>query len=236
MRYADLGRHSALLMGCVLLAATAGCSALNGPAKTTPATTTAAPSASAASTAPTATPTAKPTTEPTLAVLDPAHQRSFTEATRLMQAGRNDDAQKVLTALVAANPELGGAHANLGVLHLRAGRPSDAVAAAERAVRANPKQATYANLLGVAHRHNGQFVQARTAYQKAIELDAAYAAPVLNLGILNDLYLANPTGAVDLYARYLILTPAGDAAVTKWVAELKGRKASTNVAVRQEKP
>ena len=62
------------------------------------------------------------------------------------------------------------------------------------------------------------------AYERAIELDAQYAAPVLNLGILNDLYLRDGARALALYERYLALTGGKDATVTKWVADLKNRK------------
>ena len=47
---------------------------------------------------------------------------------------------------------------------------------------------------------------------------------MLNLGVLEDLYLAEPTKALELYTRYLALTPGGDPVVTKWVADVKNRK------------
>ena len=51
-----------------------------------------------------------------------------------------------------------------------------------------------------------------------------YAAAVLNLGVLDDLYLGDSARALELYTRYLALTPAGDPVVTKWVADVKNRK------------
>jgi hypothetical protein len=42
--------------------------------------------------------------------------------------------------------------------------------------------------------------------------------------VLNDLYLGNRPRSLELYERYLALTPAGDAAVGKWIAEVKNRK------------
>lgn len=150
------------------------------------------------------TPIAATNQAPAVQPIAAAAQRSFDNAVALMRANRHDEALPMLQSLANAHPELG------------------------------PQQAPFHNLLGVAYRHNGQFDLARTAYLKAIELDAAQAAPVLNLGILHDLYLADTPRAAELYARYLTMTPAGDAAVTKWVAELKSRKPTTRVAARQE--
>ena len=70
----------------------------------------------------------------------------------------------------------------------------------------------------------GQFAKAQAAYERAIALDPGHAAAVLNLGILHDLYLGNGAKALELYDRYLVLSPAGDASVTKWAADLRNRK------------
>ena len=45
-----------------------------------------------------------------------------------------------------------------------------------------------------------------------------------NLGVLDDLYLGDSAHALELYTRYLALTPAGDPVVAKWVADVKNRK------------
>ena len=57
-----------------------------------------------------------------------------------------------------------------------------------------------------------------------------YAAAVLNLGVLYDLYLWDPKRAAEHYDRYLAMTPGGDATVTKWLADLKNRKPATAAA------
>lgn len=155
--------------------------------------------------------------------VDPRAQAAFDTARRAIRAGRTDDAERQLKALAASNPELGGVHANLGLIYRQAGKLPEAVAALEKAVQAGPKQAVFHNQLGIAYRQQGQFVKARDAYEKAIALDAAYASPVLNLGILNDLYLQDRKRALVLYDQYLAMA-GGDAAVTKWVADLKNRK------------
>jgi Flp pilus assembly protein TadD len=169
--------------------------------------------------------------------IDPLVQQSFDAAVRAQREGRDADAERGYRALIAAHPELGGPHANLGLLFLRADKLADAVAELESATRLGPQQPLYFNQLGIAYRQQGQFAKARSAYETAIALDPAYAAPILNLGILNDLYLADGARALELYGRYLSLVPAGDPTVTRWIVDLKNRKpAQLAAATRKEKP
>ncbi len=165
--------------------------------------------------------------------------RAYADALRALRAGRSEEAERGLRALVKSNPELGGPHANLGLIHRQADRLDEAVAELELAAVASPRQPAYWNQLGITYRMHGRFDKARDAYDKAIGLDAQYAAALLNLGILHDLYLWDGKRALELYERYLSLTPGGDAAVTKWVADLKNRRPAQAAAAappRKETP
>jgi tetratricopeptide (TPR) repeat protein len=168
--------------------------------------------------------------------VNPATQRAFDDASRALRSGRVDEAERAYRALAQANPELGGPHANLGVIYRQAGKMKESVAELEQAVKLSPQQPIYLNQLGIAYRQQGQFAKARDAYQRAVALDPGYAAAVLNLGILYDLYLGDTQRALEQYARYLSLVPNGDATVTKWVADLKNRKPGPITVSRQEKP
>lgn len=198
-----------------------------------------AASAPAAAPAPAPVVVAKPEPTPEKVDHEPAvsaaAQRAFDEARRAMRAGRLADAERAFKALTVSHPELGGPHANLGLIYRQAGKTADSVAELERAVHLSPHQPVFHNQLGVAYRLNGQFTKAREAYQKSISLDADYAAPHLNLGILYDLYLWDGKRALELYDRYLALSPGGDTTVVKWVADLKNRKPQHAMLVRKEK-
>jgi len=198
-----------------------------------------APQAVVASAAPASAPESAPVkaVEPEV-VVTPAAQRAFDDARRLMRAGRTDDAERAFLALTKSDPDLAGPHANLGVIYRDHGnRFEPAVAELERAVKLSPRQAAFHNELGVAYRQAGQFDKARQAYEQALALDANFAPAVLNLGILSDLYLGDGARALTLYERYLALTPQGDAAVAKWVVDLKNRKPSpVAAAASKEKP
>lgn len=227
MRFADIVVRAGVL-SVVLFAA--GCASVSTPFKA--AQQAIAPAVAAVVAAPAAVAQAARVDTPVSA----ATQRAFDDATRALRAGRTDEAERGFRALVQASPELGGPHANLGVIHRQNGKLADAVAALEQAVRLNPKQPVYLNQLGVSYRAAGQFDQARESYEAAIALDPGYAAPHLNLGILHDMYFGDGARALPLYDRFLVLSPSGDAAVTKWVAELKNRKPAPITVSRKEQP
>lgn len=222
---------------CVAVAALAGCSTMSEPIEKLKQATgmaPAAPSAAASAAAPgpsvaarianaasAAVAVVKPEPE---VVVTPAAQRAFDDARRAMVAGRHDEAERGFQALAKVTPELGGPHANLGILYRQAGKLPESVAELELATKASPNRAVYFNQLGISCRMAGQFAKAKEAYERAIALDPNYSAAILNLGILSDLYLGDRTRALELYGKYLALSPAGDALVTKWVADIKNRK------------
>ena len=241
MRSADKSARSLRLSALALLCAgAAGCTtvtSLTEPVKAL-AQAVVAPAASPAAAAPAAVTAAAPAThshEPESAPVSATVQRAFDEARRALRAGRTDDAERAFRALTQSNPELGGPHANLGALYRQAGKLPEAVAEGEKAVRTNPRQPVFLNQLGISYRQNGQFIKAREAYEAAIALEPSYASPYLNLGILHDLYLADGKRALELYDKYLAMSPGGDVTVTKWVADLKNRKAPPIMVSQKEK-
>lgn len=206
------------LLAAALLISMTGCATVSKPIE-------AAQKLVAATVAPTPAPAVEPPkpAAPVLAPVPADVQAQFQRALQAQRAGRHDDAERQWRALAQSHPELGGAHANLGLVHAQAGRHTEAVAALERAVQVSPTQARFFNELGIAYRANGQFEQAREAYERALTLDASYAAALLNLGILHDLYLGNGAKALELYDRYLAQSQATDATVTKWATDLRRR-------------
>jgi len=216
MRSADGLRLAALMAAAVL----AGCASvpevIKKPVEAVQQAVSAAPApttTAAAAAAPAA---------PAPAPVNAEAQRAFDAARNALRAGRTADAERGFRELVTRYPELGGAHANLGLILRNAGKHEESVAALERATKASPSQPVFFNQLGVSYRHAGKFAKAREAYETALALEPNYADAHLNLGVLLDLYLGDNTLALVHYERYLAL--GGDAAVGKWVADLKTRK------------
>ena len=170
------------------------------------------------------------------AAVNPAVQQAFDDARRALAAGQAQQAERGFRALTESNPELGGPHANLGLMYRQTGKLPEAVPALERAVQASPQQPAYFNQLGVAYRQQGQFNKAREAYERAIALAPDYAAPQLNLAILYDLYLGDGKRALEEYERYLALVPSGDATVAKWVIDLRNRAPQKLASNAKDKP
>ena len=104
-----------------------------------------------------------------------------------------------------------------------AGRLPEAVSELEKATTLAPGHAVAWDQLGLTYRQAGEFTKARDAYQHALAINPGYATAVLNLGVLEDLYLAEPSKALELYTRYLALVPGGDPVVTKWQADVRRR-------------
>ena len=224
MRFADLMRRFGLLGA--LCAALTGCAGVAGP-KPAPAPQAPAGAAPGAVSA---------RQKETPSGITPAVQREFENAVDALSAGHADEAARGFLELTRAHAELGGPHANLGIIYLQTGKRAEAVAELEQAVQLNPQQPVFLNQLGIAYRQQGQFGKARAAYEKAIALDPGYAAPYLNLGILLDLYFWDSKHALEFYDRYLALTPNGDDKVVKWVADIKNRKQQGDKLSRQEQP
>jgi tetratricopeptide (TPR) repeat protein len=235
MRSADrrlrLPHAPAVLAAAIALVALSGCETLgslvpgSGKGAAPAAASASAPAPSATASQPGGTPAmAAPAPAAHLAPVSPASQRAFDDALALLRANRTADAERAFRAIVQTDPDLAGPHANLGLIARNAGRLPEAVTELERAVALDPRLAAAWNQLAIAYRQQGQFAKARTAYETALAIEPAYTAAILNLGILYDLYLGDAARALELYNRYLELTPAGDPTVVKWVAELKNRK------------
>jgi tetratricopeptide (TPR) repeat protein len=208
------------LCGAVMAALLAGCASAPPPVTARPVEVPATLAAPA------------PGVPASAAAVAPDAQRAFDAARADLRAGRTAEAERAFSALAAAHADLGGAQANLGLIYRNAGKPDESVAALEKAVQASPAQPLFLNQLGISYRHQGAFAKARDAYERALALDANFADAHLNLGVLLDLYLADPAAALAHYERYVALAPAGDPAVGKWVADLKVRQKSAVALVK----
>jgi tetratricopeptide (TPR) repeat protein len=192
--------------------------------------------------APTAAPAAAPGvaggTSGTAATVDttPIPERAaqaYAQALQLMKSGRNTDAELEFKELVVAYPQFTGPQVNLGLLYLRDSRLPEAEAAFKAALEQKPSDAIAGNELGIALRRLGKFAEAEAAYQRTIAAEPNYAPAHLNLGVLYDLYLAQPQKALEEFERYLEI--AGEnKQVAGWVVELRKRVGASAPAPKKE--
>ncbi|GMQ83653.1 MAG: hypothetical protein BMS9Abin06_0389 [Gammaproteobacteria bacterium] len=154
--------------------------------------------------------------------------RNYDNALVLMQSGDYQSAIPVLQAFIEKNPGLAGPHLNLGISYQKSGEFDAAVAALTNATGLNPKNAVAYQQLGITYREQGNFEAALDAYTSALKLDSDYALAHRNIGILYDLYLQQPTLALDHYKRYLELIGEPDQTVNRWVVDLERRTGTTS--------
>jgi tetratricopeptide (TPR) repeat protein len=139
-----------------------------------------------------------------------------------MKAGRATDAELEFKQMTVAYPDLAGPQLNLGLLYLQGSRLPEAETAFKAALERNPGSAVAGNELGIVERKLGKFAEAEAAYQRTIAAEPNYAPAYLNLGVLYDLYLAEPQKALEQFEHYIQL--AGDnKQVAGWVVELRKR-------------
>ena len=108
---------------------------------------------------------------------------------------------------------------------VKSGRDAEAEPALKEAVEGDPANLQAGNELGIVERRLGKFSDAEAAYQHTIAADPNYAPAHLNLGVLYDLYLAEPQKALDEFERYLELA-GQNKQVAGWVVELRKRVGS----------
>lgn len=149
--------------------------------------------------------------------------REFQQALVLMETKNPAGAAEKFHELIERYPQMAGAWANLGLIHMKAGEWKKAQHALQQAISINPDLAPAYNYLGVVDRNLGQFRQAEQAYQKAIHADPTYAIAWLNLGILYDIYMDKPAQALLQYEQYEQLNADPDNKIKKWIIELKRR-------------
>lgn len=165
-------------------------------------------------------------------VPDQAAQQ-FAAALKLVKAGQTAEAEAALRQLSAAYPEFAGPDVNLGLLYLKTSRLAEAETSFKTALERNPRDAVAGNELGIVERKLGKFAEAETAYRRTIAADPNYAPAYLNLGVLYDLYLAEPQKALEQFEHYVQL--AGEnKQVAGWLAELRKRVGAPAPAPKKE--
>ena len=174
--------------------------------------------------APSATASAQPTAaQPAIAeTAPPQAQADFDRALGLMRTGNSPAAEAQLQQLAVAYPSFAGPDINLGILYRKDGRLDKSEEALKTATARNNTSAVAWNELGVTLRMRGEFAEAASAYERAIGADANFAPAHRNLGVVLDLYLANPERALSELERYQELS-GEEKPVSVWIAELRQR-------------
>ena len=234
-----LGAAEAALM--LALAAAAGCQSApprpSAPATfEAPASVAVKPSAAPAAAPSPAANGTPPGTMPSPEIEVPVPERAaqqYAQALQLLKSGRGSDAELEFKQLALAYPQFAGPEINLGLIYLKASRLPEAEAAFKAALERSPANSVAGNGLGIAQRRLGKFKDAEASYQRTIATEPNYAPAHLNLGVLYDLYLAQPQKALEQFQRYIEI--AGEnKQVSGWVIELRKRVGTPAAAAKKE--
>jgi tetratricopeptide (TPR) repeat protein len=214
----------------------AGChSAPSQPARAPVAMPVPAPAPQAASAAQAATPAPAGTPAPAVDAtpIPPRAAQQYSQALQMMKSGKATDAELEFKQLIVAYPQFAGPQLNLGLLYLHGSKLTEAETAFKAAVQSTPGNPVAGDELGIVERKLGKFSEAEAAYLGAISAEPNYAPAHLNLGVLYDLYLAEPQKALEQYERYLEI--AGEnKQVAGWVIELRKRVGAPAPAKKEQ--
>jgi tetratricopeptide (TPR) repeat protein len=165
--------------------------------------------------------------------IPPRAAQQYSQALQMMKSNRRTDAELEFKQLTVAYPQYAGPQLNLGLLYLNDSRLPEAEAAFKAALQTAPSSAIAGDELGIVERKLGKFAESEAAYLRAIAAEPNYAPAHLNLGVLYDLYLAEPQKALEQFERYIEL--AGEnKQVSGWVIELRKRVGAPAQAVKKE--
>jgi len=161
----------------------------------------------------------------------PQESVAITEATRaaweqaldLMREERYEVAIEAFRNVTERNDTLAGPYVNMGIAWRKLGEPERAMEALEAAIERDPANGAAYNQYGLIHRHAGRFSEARETYLEGIDANPEYSRLYRNLGILCDIYLQDPSCALENFRAYQKRTDRQDETVERWIADVERR-------------
>ena len=146
----------------------------------------------------------------------------FTRAVAAALSGKPTDAELDFKQMELQYPQLVEPSINLGIVLQGEGKLAEAADALQRATARASANAVAWTEFALVQRSLGKFAAAKAAYTQAIGADPSYAPAHRNLGVLLDLYLADPATALAEFEQYRQLS-GEDKPASGWIAELRHR-------------
>lgn len=161
-----------------------------------------------------------PAVQKTLVELSAAKYQS---ALDLLKSGQLSEAKIAFTELQKTVKDSPGLYTNLGVISEAEEKMGEAETYYNEALSHNPFYSDALNNLGAIYVQRGDFQKAKQFYEKGLQSDKTHPKLLLNLAMLNELYLHNLSEALDLYGVYVANYPDSNKQVSGWMSDLKRR-------------
>jgi len=151
-------------------------------------------------------------------------ERPFKQGLASLRGQDYRGAGRLFRRVILLDKTLPGAYLNLAIAQTHLNKESEAMASVEKLLKLDANHAAGLNQQGILLRRSGEFQAAKNSYEKAIKNDAKYALAQLNLGVLCDLYLNEPSCALQAYRNFQKLNAKQDPKVAAWIIGLERRK------------
>jgi Flp pilus assembly protein TadD len=152
----------------------------------------------------------------------PAARADFDRAVNYMRAGNAIEAELGFKQVALQYPQFAAPLVNLAIMKRKDGHLDQAETLLKNAVEHENTSALAWTELGATQSMRGEFKDAAASYRQSIDVDPKYAPAWRNLGVLSDLYLGDPKGALAAFEQYKQLT-GEEKPVSGWIAELRQR-------------
>ncbi|WP_245929105.1 tetratricopeptide repeat protein [Agarilytica rhodophyticola] len=147
----------------------------------------------------------------------------FIQARRLFRSGSYQQADVMLSQVVALDNKLSGPWVMRGDIELKKDKLEPAIEHFKKAIEVNPKNVNAYIKLAKTQRLLGKFLEAQNTYTDALTVWRDFPEAHLNLGILYDIYLNHPLRAQKHMQAYQFLTGEKDKEVAAWISEIQKR-------------
>jgi len=154
--------------------------------------------------------------------MDESSRRDFDRAVRMMEDEEYGQAAGLLEKIIEKSPGVTAPYINLAIACRHLGETEQAEEYLKTAMNLIPEHPGACNEYGQLLRQTGKFSESRSIYEKGIAGYPYYYPLHKNLGILCDLYLNDPSCALEHYEIYSRAMPE-DKQVKLWIADLRLR-------------
>ena len=154
--------------------------------------------------------------------LNEKSRKDFDRAVVMLKGRDYPHAIGLLEKVIDNSPGVTAPYIDIAIAYQQTGKPEQAEKYLKTALKLLPDHPAAGNEYGLLYCKTGRFADARAIYEKVLARFPDYYPAQRNLGILCDLYLNDPSCALEHYEIYSKARP-DDAQVKLWIADLRTR-------------